>query len=63
MIAYTNDGSVITQMGSCIHSSDGNTYVLCGKMLTSPGGILSYCCESMSEAIGIVIGLHGGRRF
>lgn len=56
-----NDGTTVTQMGSFIHASDG-TYILAGAILTGPGGFCSMNVQSVDEAVGIVVGLHGGRR-
>lgn len=61
MSIYT-DGTTVTQMGSFIHASDG-TYSLVGTMLTGPGGFRSMNVKRIDEAVGIVVGLHGGRRF
>ncbi len=57
-----NDGTTVTQMGSFIHAREG-IYTLTGTMLTGPGGFCSMNVRSIGEAVGIVVGLHGGRRF
>lgn len=57
-----NDGTTVTQMGSFIHAREG-VYTLTGTMLTGPGGFYSMNVRSIGEAVGIVVGLHGGRRF
>lgn len=57
------DGSTISQTGSLISCSDGTSYNLCGSMLSGPGGVVATNVSNISEAIGIVLGLHGGKRF
>lgn len=57
-----NDGTTVTQMGNFIHASDG-TYTLMGTTLVGPGGFHSMNVGSMDEAVAIVVGYHGGRRF
>ena len=32
-------------------------------MLSGPGGVVATNVSNISEAIGIVLGLHGGKRF
>lgn len=58
-----NDGVTITQMGNCITCSNGEHYTLVGMVLTGPNGFRSMNVNSISEAIGIVVGRHGGKRF
>lgn len=57
------DGVTVTQMGNRISCSDGSVYILTGRMLTGPGGVVSYNVGNISEAVGIVLGMHGGRMF
>ena len=57
-----NDGTTVTQMGSFIQAND-ETYTLMGTILTGPGGFRSMNVRSIDEAVDIVVGLHGGRRF
>lgn len=57
-----NDGTIVTKAGTFIHASDG-TYTLTGTMLTGPHGYYSVNVQDIDEAVGIVVGLHGGRRF
>lgn len=61
-MAQRNDGTAVTQMGNTIHASDG-VYTLTGTTLVGPGGFCSTNVENISEAVGIVIGLHGGKLF
>lgn len=62
-MTITKDGITVTQMGNFISCSNGETYSLVGTILTGPRGVIAYNVSSMSEAKGIVIGLHGGKRF
>ena len=62
MIITTNSGVTITVSGSFINCSDGKTYTIMGSSLTGPDGFASYNIKSQDEAIGIVIGLYGGKR-
>lgn len=59
---HCNDGMTITHSGSFIHVSNGDTYSLCGTTLTGPG-FVSYNVTSINEAVNIICGLHGGKRF
>ena len=57
----TKKGVVLTVTGNTIMCSDGKLYTYmetCG-MLSGP--CTSYNVKSMEEAIGIVIGLYGGK--
>lgn len=63
MIIIAKDGVIINQIGNFIHCSDGNSYVLTGKMLTGPRGVVANNVKSISEAVHIVVGLYGGKRF
>ena len=56
------DGTTINVIGSTITTSRGETYHLTGRCLIGPTGTVSMNVSSMDEAIGIVIGIHGGRR-
>lgn len=56
-----NDGTTVTKMGNFINTSKG-TYTFMGNMLTGPNGFISRNIRSVDEAVGIVIGLHGGKR-
>lgn len=58
-----NDNTTITQMGSFIHVSNGETYTLTGRTLSGPNGVVSWNCGSIEEAVGTVVGLYGGRKF
>lgn len=57
-----NDGTVVNRSGSFITTSKGETYTLTGSMLVGSNGFKSMNVKSISEAEGIVIGLHGGKR-
>lgn len=61
-MVYCNDGTVVTWTGLFIHAADG-TYTLVGTVLAGPRGIVSMNVGGMDEAVSIVVGLHGGRRF
>lgn len=63
MFIIAKDGTTISQTGSMIHCSSGETYILCGSTLSGPSGIVAWNCSGPAEALGIVVGLHGGRRF
>ena len=62
-MTYANDGTMIQRTGNMITTSQGETYILDGKLLVGPGGMVSMNVSSIAEAEGIVIGLHGGKRF
>lgn len=57
-----NDGCVISVMGNMISCSNGETYTLMGSTLFGPRGVMSMNVRSVDEAVGIVLGAHGGRR-
>ena len=50
-------------MGRLTHVSNGETYTLMGSTLSGPHGVVSWNCGSIEEAVGTVVGLHGGRKF
>lgn len=56
------DGTAINQQGNNIYVSNGEVYILNGKILMGSGGIISQNCSSVQEALGVVIGMHGGRK-
>ena len=56
------DGTTVATMGNIIHVSNGEMYTFSGGMLIGPSGFVSMNVSSISEAAGIVIGLHGGRK-
>lgn len=58
-----NDGTCVTQVGNVINVSNGESYTFMGSMLSGSHGYSSMNVKSISEAVGIVVGLHGGRRF
>jgi hypothetical protein len=62
MIITTNSGVTITVSGSFINCSDGKTYSILGNTLNGPDGIVSRNIKSTDEAVGIVIGIYGGKR-
>lgn len=62
MIITTNSGITITVSGNFINCSDGKTYTLIGNSLTESNGFISHNIKSQDEAIGIIIGLYGGKR-
>ena len=62
MVIITNSGVTITVSGNCISCSDGKMYNIVGNCLTGSDGFISYNIKSQSEAIGIIIGLYGGKR-
>ena len=61
MIITTNSGVIITVTGSFINCSDGKTYTIIGSSLTGPDGFVSHNIKSQDEAIGIIVGLYGGK--
>lgn len=63
MFIIAKDGTVVTQSGSMITCSDGTMYTLSGQMLSGSTGVIAWNCSGPAEALGIVLGLHGGRRF
>ena len=62
MIIMTNSGVTITVSGSFINCSNGKTYTIMGSSLTGPDGFVAHNIKSQAEAIGIVVGLYGGKR-
>lgn len=62
MVIITKSGVTITVSGTFIHCSDGKTYSFVGNSLTGPNGVISWNVKSYEEAVGIVIGLYGGKR-
>ena len=60
--AVANDGVTVSKAGSSILCSNGETYMFFGNRLSGPNGFVSMNVSDMSEAFGIVLGLHGGRR-
>ena len=63
ILNIARDGTTITQSGNTINCSDGTIYILSGRMLSGPTGPIAWNCSGSAEALGIVLGLHGGRRF
>ena len=61
-MAVANDGVTVNKMGSSILCSNGETYMFFDNRLSGPNGFVSMNVSDMSEAFGIVLGLHGGRR-
>lgn len=59
---FCNDGTTVMHAGHLITTSKGETYSLLGTILTGPGGFQSMNVGSIQEAVGIVCGMHGGRR-
>lgn len=62
-MVIANDNTTIVQSANSIHVSNGETYMLSGRLLLGPKGIVSQNCSSIREGFNIVIGLHGGRKF
>lgn len=62
MVIMTNSGVTIIVSGNCISCSDGKMYTILGNSLTGPNGFVSYNIKSQDEAIGIIIGMYGGKR-
>ena len=62
-MTIAKDGTTITQSGNSIFCSNGEAYTLSGRILIGPHGTESTNVGSIQEALGIVIGLHGGKRF
>ena len=60
---YANDGTVIACSGNTITCTNGEAYVYGNKMLVGPHGMNQMNVGSIQEAMGIVAGLHGGRKF
>lgn len=57
-----NDGVAVMQSGgNTITCSNGEHYVFNGISLVGPKGYQGRC-TSIQEALGIVIGIHGGRK-
>ena len=48
-------------MGHSISVSNGEIYNYMGHLL-SGSGIASYNVSSLEEAVGIIVGMHGGRK-
>lgn len=63
MHMIAKDGVLVTRSGNSILCSDGTIYILLGRMLTGPGGVVAWNCSGPAEAMGIVLGFHGGRQF
>lgn len=61
MMITTNSGVTITVLGNFINCSDGKTYTIMGNSLTGPDDFASHNIKSQDEAIGIIIGLYGGK--
>ena len=61
MFIITKSGVTITAPGTSINCSDGKTYNFMGNSLIGPNGVISMNVQSYEEAVGIVIGLYGGR--
>lgn len=62
MIIITKSGITITVLGNFIKCSDGKTYTIMGSSLRGPDGFIAHNIKSNDEAIGVVIGLYGGKR-
>ena len=62
-MTVANDGVVINQMGNSITCSNGEHYSLVGTTLMGPRGAVSMHVTSISDAVNIVVGLHGGKKF
>ena len=58
-----NDNTTIVEVGNTIYCSDGKTYILSGMTLADSSGIVGYNVGSIDEAVAMVVGMHGGRRF
>ena len=59
----TKQGIQISVSGNNIVCSDGKMFTYSGGMLMGPGGTISYGVSSINEALGIVIGMYGGRAY
>ena len=62
MIIMTNSGVTITVSGNFINCSNGKTYTIMGSFLSGLDGVVANNIKSQDEAIGVVIGLYGGKR-
>lgn len=62
MVIITNSGVTITISSNIISCSDGKMYNIVGNCLTGFDGFISYNIKSQDEAIGIIIGMYGGKR-
>lgn len=63
-VAIAKDGVVVTMNGNIISVSNGEIYSFCdGLLVSSVSGFTSIGCRNVTEAFGIVLGLHGGRSF
>ena len=58
----TKDGTTINVTGNTITTSKGEIFHLSGQNLIGPTGIVARKATSMDYAVGVVIGLHGGRQ-
>ena len=61
MVIQTNYNVNLTVVDDVIMCSNGNTYRFMGMILTGPG--VNCSVKSMDEAISVIAGLYGGRRF
>ena len=62
MTQIAKDGTIITQTGNFVTCSNGKTYTLMGKISAGPNGAVSMNVRDISEAVSIIVGLHGGKR-
>lgn len=63
MVIKTKNGVYIMAHNPFISVSDGQTFTWSGYQLFSSSGEVSKGVESFDEALGIVIGLYGGREY
>lgn len=67
MVIICKDGATITYAGNIIRVANGvaatEVYTLNGNVLSGSNGFLAQNVGSLGEAVGIVIGLHGGKIF
>lgn len=61
MVVTTRSGVVITVNGNFISCSNGKIYSLIGTMLSGSDGVISHNIKSKDEAVGIIIGMYGGK--
>lgn len=63
MNVITKSGVILTATGNTILASDGKTYFLTGNILICNGKNYGLNVNSVTEAIGIIAGLYGGKAY
>lgn len=62
MMITTNSNITLMETGNMIQASDGKTYTIMGSTIMGPTGTIAQNVKSHNEALGIIIGLYGGKR-